>query len=92
MDKLESAATRIADVIASLRDSEPSDTAEETDEIVNDAITTLEAAERDVTAARQTDRGQCRAMLRGDDDETIRCQHDAGHDGLHEDGDWGWSK
>lgn len=50
-NQLESAISRISDVIASLRCSEPSDDEPVTTSIINDAITTLMAAEREITEA-----------------------------------------
>jgi hypothetical protein len=54
MDTLESALTRVNDVINSLRASEPTDDEQMTGVIINDAITTLGAAAREIENARRT--------------------------------------
>lgn len=82
---LESAISRVGDVIGSLRASEPGDDGSVTAIIINDAITTLRAAERELREAYRQPRGQCRAERADDDTKMIyRCFRDAGHDGIHE--------
>lgn len=98
MDKLlESAIASVSDVISALRPINdrgrfgPDDFT-----TVAEAVTMLRAADRLLTEAYKTPRGQCRAEHAYDEGigapGRSRCELDAGHDGAHEDGDWGWSE
>jgi hypothetical protein len=96
MDDLKSALARVIDVrmlTEHLTETWRTDETAVCTALAN-AVTTLRAAEREITARLKIGPGQCRASHTDDDGPGAyvesRCELDAGHDGPHEDGDWGW--